>query len=134
MTISDTRWAEQKERLQMRWPALTDADLESTGGEREALLGLLEGRLGYAVGNAEGDLDEILAGEVVVPRDVADEDTHTGTSGPVPGPTTWYDSPSSKDRIQPAAWDDSHVGDGAGRLETQQSADTGYLTNDYPHR
>src|SRR5688572_27004960 len=83
MTTYDTRWAEQRRRLQLRWPALTEEDLDSTGGDREALIGLLQARLGYAVGNAEGDLDEILAGETVVPRDVADEDTHTGTSGPV---------------------------------------------------
>lgn len=76
-------WDETKRRLQRRWPGLTAEEIDESHGDRDALLALLEGRLGYARANAEGDLDEILSGESVVPEDVADEATHTGTSGPV---------------------------------------------------
>jgi hypothetical protein len=83
MTTETRDWSATKQRIQLRWPGLPEADLEASQGDRSALLALLQGRLGYARPNAEQDLDEILAGEVVVPADVADEHTHTGTSGPV---------------------------------------------------
>lgn len=83
MTAETRDWDETKIRLRRRWPALSEDELEASQGERDALLGLLQGRLGYARANAEQDLDEILEGGSVVPEDVADERTHTGTSGPV---------------------------------------------------
>lgn len=87
MTAEIQDWNETKLRLQQRWPGLPADDLEASQGNRDALLALLQGRLGYARPNAEQDLDEILEGASIVPEDVADERTHTGTSGPV-GPTT----------------------------------------------
>src|SRR5688572_6033585 len=80
-------WPAAKRRLQQRWPGLGDDELDESEGDRAALVALLEGRLGYARPNAEQDIDEILNGETVVPEDVADETTHTGTSGPV-GPAS----------------------------------------------
>lgn len=59
---------------------LTEDDLEPTEGRREDLISLLEVRLGYAPANAEHDVDQILGGARVVPKDVADESNHTGTS------------------------------------------------------
>ena len=97
---TDTRWAEQRRRLQLRWPALTAEDLDPTEGDRDALLGLLQARLGYAPANAAGDLDEILSGETVVPRDVADEDSHTGTSGPVGNPSVGSGQSSQMRRVE----------------------------------
>jgi len=88
MTAETRDWLATKERLQQRWPGLQEEDLDASQGERAALIALLQGRLGYARPNAEQDLDEILAGEVIVPADVADEDTHTGTSGPVSAPAS----------------------------------------------
>jgi hypothetical protein len=87
MTNSSPEWGATKERIQQRWPALSEDELEATQGERLPLVALLESRLGYAHGNAEQDMDEILGGELVVPADVADETRHTGTAGPV-GPLT----------------------------------------------
>ncbi len=83
MAAESRAWEETKVRLQQRWPGLPEDAVEDSHGEREALLALLQGRLGYARANAEEDLDEILGGRSIVPEDVADEDTHTGTSGPV---------------------------------------------------
>jgi hypothetical protein len=77
-------WNRTKQRLMTRWPALTADELERTGGSPEAISGLLQARLGYAPANAQRDLDEILRGRTIVPRDVADEQNHTGSSGPVP--------------------------------------------------
>jgi len=77
-------WERTKQRLMTRWPALTADELERTHGSAEAISGLLQARLGYAPANAQRDLDEILQGRTIVPRDVADEQTHTGSSGPVP--------------------------------------------------
>ncbi|MFA7296699.1 MAG: hypothetical protein WC211_05860 [Dehalococcoidia bacterium] len=82
---STNDWERTKQRLMTRWPALTADELDRTDGKPEALTALLQGRLGYAPANAQRDLDEILRGRTIVPRDVADEQTHTGTSGPVPG-------------------------------------------------
>jgi len=87
MTADIRNWAETKRRLQLRWPGLPEDELEASQGDRDRLVALLQGRLGYARSNAEQDVAEILAGETVVPEDVADADTHTGTSGPV-GPVS----------------------------------------------
>jgi hypothetical protein len=76
-------WSETKQRIHERWPGLDEADVDATQGDRTALVALLQARMGYARPNAEEDLDEILAGANVIPKDVADEETHTGTSGPV---------------------------------------------------
>ena len=76
-------WDALKQRMQTRWPALVEADLDRTKGDHEQLLGLLEERLGYAPENAKRDLEQVMSGHVIAPHDVASEDTHTGTSGPV---------------------------------------------------
>lgn len=76
-------WGEVRDRLQMRWRQFADIDLGVIEGGRDAILTVLQGRLGYAQANAEADLDMVLAGKVIVPRDVADEEHHTGSSGPV---------------------------------------------------
>jgi hypothetical protein len=81
-------WADLKERILSHWPALDEKELDKTGGNRMGILALLEGRLGYAQANAERDYDQLITGRgPVAPRDVADADTHTGTSGPV-GPVS----------------------------------------------
>ena len=87
MTADTRNWTETKRRLQLRWPGLPEEDLDASNGERSALLALLQGRLGYARSNAEQDLDEVLAGETIVPRDIADAESHTGTSASV-GPAS----------------------------------------------
>ena len=76
-------WDALKQRMQTRWPALVEADLDRTKGDHEQVLGLLEERLGYAPENAKRDLEQVMSGHVIAPHDVASEDTHTGTSGPV---------------------------------------------------
>jgi hypothetical protein len=82
--VADTRnGAEIQSLVVQRWPALDEKAVEATGGDREGILALLEGRLGYARANAERDFDELLSGEsTVVPKDVADDRQHTGTAGP----------------------------------------------------
>jgi hypothetical protein len=87
MTAEIRNWEETKRRLQLRWPGLPDDELDASQGDREAIVALLQGRLGYARPNAEQDVAEILGGQTVVPEDVADATTHTGTSGPV-GPVS----------------------------------------------
>lgn len=77
-------WDDTKARLLLRWPALTADDIDATEGDAEALVGLLEHRLGYAHENAVSDVDLVLGGKLYVP-DVADERHHTGSSGPVDG-------------------------------------------------
>jgi hypothetical protein len=87
MTAEIRDWEETKRRLHMRWPALPEEELDAAQGVREAIVALLQGRLGYARPNAEQDVAEILEGKTIVPEDVADANTHTGTSGPV-GPVS----------------------------------------------
>jgi hypothetical protein len=77
-------WTGLKSRLMAHWPALDEKELEATGGDRQAIIATIEGRFGYARANAERDYDELMRGEgAIAPHDVADADTHTGTSGPV---------------------------------------------------
>ena len=53
-------WDDIKTRIKAQWPTLDDESLDATDGDREQLIGLLEARLGYARGNAEGDVDTLL--------------------------------------------------------------------------
>ena len=77
-------WDEVQRQLLQRWPALDERAVKDTKGDREGILALLEGRLGYARANAERDYDELLSGEsTVTPNDVADDKMHTGTTAPV---------------------------------------------------
>ena len=64
MTTNEPRagWDEVRARIKRQWPGLADEDIEETAGDRERLLSVLEGRLGYARLNAEGDVDAILEG------------------------------------------------------------------------
>jgi hypothetical protein len=87
MTAEIRNWEETKRRLQLRWPGLPEDELDASQGDQEAIVALLQGRLGYARSNAEEDVAEIIGGETIVPEDVADATTHTGTSGPV-GPVS----------------------------------------------
>ena len=68
-------WAEAKRRLRSRFPVLTEEELDSTDGEREAVVALMELRLGYGSRNAEQDLDHLLespAEDERAPRDETD--------------------------------------------------------------
>ncbi len=117
-------WGQTRHRIHERWPGLPEEDIEASQGDRTALIALLQGRLGYARPNAEQDLDEILAGEVIVPEDVADERVHTGTSGPV--------APRSES-LNPG--EATHRPLNGGRAErTQQAPDEGspYSTRSQP--
>lgn len=82
--MATTAWADEKQLIMTRWPALSEQELDSTKGDHYALQALLEVRLGYAPANAKRDLDKVLAGEIEAPHDVADTEHHTGTAGPVP--------------------------------------------------
>jgi hypothetical protein len=53
-------WSELKQRLQERYPGLTEKELDATEGERDALVALLELRLGFGRQNAEQDVDRLL--------------------------------------------------------------------------
>ena len=86
-------WVQTRERLLIRWPALDADELDATQGDVSALLGLLQGKLGYAEANARQDLQEILRGGMIVPQDVAaDPAEHHSTdalptsSAPAPAP------------------------------------------------
>ena len=80
MTVDTRDWTETKRRLRERWPGLPEEALDVSNGERSALLGLLQDRLGYVRTDAEQDLDEILGGATVVLEDVGDAESHAGTS------------------------------------------------------
>lgn len=103
--MTSPAWAGARARILTRWPGLSADELDSTEGDREQLVGLLQVRLGYGKENAEADVDAVLADEVPMPRDVADEYTHTGSSGPVPHIPEPYEPASfahAEDRRQPA--------------------------------
>jgi hypothetical protein len=85
-------WEALRERFRLRWPALTDKELDSTNGQRDMLIALVEMRLGYAHANAAAGVDAILGGEVYVPE-VADATHHTGSDGPV----NWEKNPEAED-------------------------------------
>jgi len=53
-------WNDVKQRLHERFPGLSEAEIDSTGGEREAVVALLEMRLGYGPQQAAQDLDRII--------------------------------------------------------------------------
>ena len=54
-------------RAMDKWPQLTRDELEATDGDREQLIALLQGRIGYARENAEGDVDDVLTGDIATP-------------------------------------------------------------------
>src|SRR5437868_14420379 len=88
MVDKPSNWDELKTRLHAHWPALNEKELDATNGDRMGIVALLEGRLGYARANAERDYDQLMSGDgPVAPRDVADAESHTGSSGPV-GPVS----------------------------------------------
>jgi hypothetical protein len=80
--IDARTWEDTRERVLLRWPALDKKDVDASGGDINALVALLEIRLGYARAQAVRDLNAVIDGAVYVPE-VADENRHTGTSGPV---------------------------------------------------
>ncbi|MEI6664628.1 MAG: hypothetical protein WCL53_00565 [Chloroflexota bacterium] len=100
-------WDDLKQRMQTRWPALTEADLDLTKGDHEQLLGMLQERLGYAAENAKRDLEQVVNGHVIAPHDVADEETHTGTSGPV-GAASGANPAPPRPPIRGAAAEETH--------------------------
>jgi len=53
-------WPELRDRLHSRWPALSEDELDDTGGDRDSLVALLEAKYGYARENAEGDLRLVM--------------------------------------------------------------------------
>jgi hypothetical protein len=114
-------WSATKRRLQQRWPGLPEEDLEASQGDRAALIGLLEGRLGYARENAEQDIDEILRGETIVPEDVADESSHTGTAGPVGPVSSATDFTSGGTRGSSGAYDAGERGRPSGGVASAQT-------------
>ena len=64
MTTADSGW---RARARDKWPQLTDDEIDATEGDREKLISLLQGRIGYARENAEGDVDDVLSGDVARP-------------------------------------------------------------------
>lgn len=54
--IFQGKWHEFKGKIKEKWGKLTDNDLSEINGKREALLGKLETRYGYAKDKAEKEL------------------------------------------------------------------------------
>jgi len=53
-------WNQVKNRVQQQWSKLTDADLQQIGGQRNALIGRLQERYGYAHSQAEQEVDRFF--------------------------------------------------------------------------
>ena len=60
-------WSTVRERAREKWPQLTEYELDQTGGDREKLIALLQGRIGYAHENAVKDVEDVLTGHVAEP-------------------------------------------------------------------
>lgn len=75
------RWKQLKGRVKERWGALTNDDLARIDGEREALLGAMQERYGWARERAENELDSFLKGSR------SDEPSSTATSKKKTGST-----------------------------------------------
>ncbi|MBA3602941.1 MAG: CsbD family protein [Parachlamydiaceae bacterium] len=56
--IFDGKWHEVKGKIKEKWGKLTDDDLTEIDGKKEALLGKLQSRYGYAKERAEKELEE----------------------------------------------------------------------------
>lgn len=54
-------WKQLKGKVRSAWGDLTDDDVESVGGRREALVGKIQERYGKAREDAEKAVDEWLA-------------------------------------------------------------------------
>jgi len=54
------KWTEMKGKVRAKWGKLTDDDLKVIAGKREALIGRLQQRYGYAKERAETEMDEFL--------------------------------------------------------------------------
>jgi uncharacterized protein YjbJ (UPF0337 family) len=55
-------WAELRGRARRHWGKLTDDDVNLVAGERDALVGKIQERYGYAKDRAEHAIDEWIAG------------------------------------------------------------------------
>jgi uncharacterized protein YjbJ (UPF0337 family) len=55
--IFQGKWREMKGQIQEKWGKLTDSDLTEINGRREAFLGKLQKRYGYAQDRAEQELN-----------------------------------------------------------------------------
>lgn len=56
--IFEGKWNEYKGKIKEKWGKLTDNDLTEINGKREALLGKIQTRYGYAKERAEKELNE----------------------------------------------------------------------------
>lgn len=55
------KWKQLKGKVQQQWGKLTDDELDRIAGKREALIGLIQEKYGYAQARAEREVDEFLA-------------------------------------------------------------------------
>lgn len=55
--IFQGKWLELKGKVKEKWGRLTDSDITEINGKREALLGKLQTRYGYAKEKAEHELN-----------------------------------------------------------------------------
>lgn len=65
--MASTRDDGWRTRARDKWPQLTADEIDATDGDREKLISLLQGRIGYARENAEGDVDDVLTGDIATP-------------------------------------------------------------------
>jgi len=56
--LFEGKWHEMKGKIKEKWGKLTDDDLTTINGKKEALLGKLQTRYGYAKDKAEKELTD----------------------------------------------------------------------------
>ena len=60
MDIVEGKWKELRGKVQAKWGDLTDSDLDSVGGRRTELEGMLQKRYGYTKERANREVDDFL--------------------------------------------------------------------------
>jgi len=66
--ILEGKWRQLRGKVKERWGDLTDDDLAQIEGERDALIGRLQERYGYAKKRAEEEVDDFLKGIAAAPK------------------------------------------------------------------
>lgn len=78
--IFEGKWTEYKGKIKEKWGKLTDNDITEINGKREALLGKIQTRYGYAKERAEKELNEFEKNGCGCSKEKA-HSSHSGEKG-----------------------------------------------------
>ena len=71
--IIEGNWKELKAKVRTQWGKLTDDDLDTIAGKKDALVGRLQQRYGYHKEQAERELDSFIKTVPSAPKDMKGE-------------------------------------------------------------